>query len=178
MRINIIAPTTESHRLWTVIRMISFAFLGLTSLVFASNCSTASNEHRQSMIHTRGADIMPFDLSKTQHIFEMTEGGGIQDVIVRNTGDQEQIAMIQMHLQHEAMQFRAGDFSDPASLHGGNMPGVRELSKDVSQIKIEYRPLADGGRIQFTTSNAHLITAIHRWFGAQLSDHGADATYR
>lgn len=27
----------------------------------------------------------------------------------------------------------------------------------------------------FSTQDRHLLTAIHRWFGAQLSEHGADA---
>jgi hypothetical protein len=36
----------------------------------------------------------------------------------------------------------------------------------------------DGARITFTASEINLITAVHRWFGAQLSDHGADATFR
>jgi hypothetical protein len=43
---------------------------------------------------------------------------------------------------------------------------------------MEYTALPNGGQITFTTDDLHLITATHRWFGAQLSDHGADATYR
>jgi hypothetical protein len=38
--------------------------------------------------------------------------------------------------------------------------------------------LPHGAQITFITSDLKLITALHRWFGAQLSDHGADATYR
>jgi len=121
---------------------------------------------------------MPFDLKKTLHIFDMTESGGIQEVIARDSGDREQIALIQQHLQHEAMRFSMGDFSDPASLHGADMPGIRTLALAASKIKIDYTPLPNGAQITFTTHDLHLITAIHRWFGAQLSDHGSDATYR
>ena len=121
---------------------------------------------------------MPFELSKTQHLFEMTDNGGVQQVIVKNPSDKEQIKPIQEHLQHLATEFRAGDFSTPSSLHGTDMPGLKELAAGAVRIKIEYAALPNGGQISFTTDDLHLVTAIHRWFGAQLSDHGTDATYR
>ena len=108
----------------------------------------------------------------------MTDSGGIQLVVIRNPGDSAQIPLIRQHLQHEAMQFSTGNFSDPASLHGATMPGLKDLATGAAKIKVEYSPLPDGAQISFTTQDIHLITAIHRWFGAQLSDHGADATYR
>jgi hypothetical protein len=55
------------------------------------------------------------------------------------------------------------------------MPGLRELESGASRIKVSYTPLAAGGEIAFTTADVRLLTAIHRWFGAQLSEHGADA---
>jgi len=125
-----------------------------------------------------GSQVMPFDLGETTHIFEMTESGGIQQVIANDPSDSAQIALIQQHIQHEAMLFSSGDFSDPSSLHGGEMPGVKELAAGTTQIKIEYAALSNGAQITFTTQDLNLITAIHRWFGAQLSDHGSDATYR
>ncbi|MBE7552619.1 MAG: hypothetical protein HS126_16235 [Anaerolineales bacterium] len=125
-----------------------------------------------------GHQVMPFDLSQTTHIFEMTDSGGIQQVIAKDPGDKAQISLIQQHLQHEAMRFGTGDFSDPTSLHGAEMPGVKELAGSTTQVKIEYTTLPNGAQITFTTQDLHLITAIHRWFGAQLSDHGSDATYR
>jgi len=146
------------------------------AIFLLSGCAT--QPQKQTMVHEMGQQVMPFDLSKTLHIFEMTESGGIQQVVARDSNDTEQIGLIRPHLQHEAMRFMAGDFTDPTSLHGADMPGVKELSKDSAQIKIEYSALPNGAQITFTTVDLHLITAIHRWFGAQLSDHGADATYR
>lgn len=134
--------------------------------------------NRQTAVHDMSSEVMPFDLGKTTHIFEMTESGGVQQVIANDPNDSAQIALIQQHIQHEVMQFNSGDFSDPTSLHGGDMPGVKELSAGVAQIKIEYSALPDGAQITLTTQDSRLITAIHRWFGAQLSDHGSDATYR
>ncbi len=154
------------------------AVLASAGVVFLTSCLPQQQRERQAMVHEMGHQVMPFELSKTRHIFEMTESGGILRVIVKDLSDKEQISLIQEHLQHLATGFRAGDFSDPASLHGADMPGLRELAAGAARIKIEYVPLPNGGQITFTTDELHLITAIHRWFGAQLSDHGADATYR
>lgn len=121
---------------------------------------------------------MPFDLGRTTHIFEMTENGGVQQVVANDPNDDAQIALVQQHIQHEVMMFSAGNFSDPTSLHGDEMPGVKELSAGAAQIRIEYAALPDGAQITFTSQDLRLITAIHRWFGAQLSDHASGATYR
>ena len=153
------------------------AILGTLGVLFGAGWLKPPVTSKQAMVHNMGAQVMPFDLNQTTHIFEMTESGGIQQVIATDPGDSKQIAPIQQHLQHEVMLFSAGDFSDPSSLHGDTMPGVKELAADVAQIRIEYEALPNGAQITFTTQDLALITAIHRWFGAQLSDHGADATY-
>lgn len=133
---------------------------------------------RQAEVHHMGGGVMPFSLDRTTHVFEMTVTGGVQDVVVKSPADSAQIPLIRRHLSHEAERFRAGDFSDPRSLHGAGMPGVAELSAAGGALQVEYRDLPDGGRIVYSASDPEVITAIHRWFGAQLSDHGADATYR
>jgi hypothetical protein len=157
---------------------VLLAVLGTFGVLFWAGWLTPSPANQQAMVHDMGPQIMPFDLSQTTHIFEMTESGGIQQVIAKDPGDNAQISLIQQHLQHEAMRFSAGDFSDPTSLHGGDMPGVKELARGAAQLKIEYTVLPNGAQITFTTQDLQLITAIHRWFGAQLSDHGSDAMYR
>jgi hypothetical protein len=55
------------------------------------------------------------------------------------------------------------------------MPGLRELQAGAKRISVSYAGLAEGAQITFKTADRHLLTAIHRWFGAQLSEHGADA---
>lgn len=133
----------------------------------------------QEHVHGHGHDVMPFDLTRTLHIFQMTEDGGIQQVVMRgNVVDAEQVQLIQHHLMMEAAVFQKGDFTDPAQLHGATMPGLQELQSAAKRIQIAYRPLPTGAEIRFKTSDIRLITAIHRWFGAQLSEHGADAQAR
>jgi hypothetical protein len=157
---------------------VLLAILGTLGVLFWIGWLRPPQLNREAMVHKMGHHVMPFDLSKTMHIFEMTESGGIQQVIAKDQGDKEQIALIRQHLQHEAMMFSAGDFSDPISLHGADMPGIKDLAAGAARIKIQYTALPNGAQITFTTPDLHLITAIHRWFGAQLSDHGSDATYR
>jgi hypothetical protein len=105
----------------------------------------------------------------------MTDSGGVERVIVKNAADKDQVPLIQQHLRHEAEAFRRGDYSDPASLHGGDMPGLKDLQAGAARIKVTYAALPTGAEIIFETTDLHLLTAIHRWFGAQLSEHGADA---
>jgi hypothetical protein len=139
---------------------------------------TFASQNRQAAIHEMGSHVMPFDLDKTTHVFQMAVGGGVQQVISKDPNDEDQIALIQMHLEHEAMRFSSGDFSDPTALHGEDMPGLKELTEGADLIAIQYRPLPEGGEIIFTTQDVNLVTALHRWFGAQLSDHGKDAVTR
>jgi len=129
----------------------------------------------QEHVHHKGHQVMPFELSKTVHIFRMTEAGGVQRVIVRSTRWKNQVPLIQKHLQHEAEMFRQGNFGDPARLHGAGMPGLKELAAAAGNIEIAYAALPNGAEITFKSSDTALVTAIHRWFGAQLSEHGRDA---
>lgn len=132
---------------------------------------------RQEHIHEMGQTVMPFDLSKTTHIFRMTDSGGVQSVVVKDDRqDKDQIGLIRQHLRHEAEVFQHGDYADPVALHGKTMPGVSELEKYHAAIAVSYSDLPLGAALTFKTRNRHLVTAIHRWFGAQLSEHGTDAT--
>ncbi|HTP04567.1 MAG TPA: aspartate carbamoyltransferase, partial [Nitrospirota bacterium] len=103
------------------------------------------------------------------------DDGGRQTVTVKNPSNARQIALIQGHLQHEAEKFRRGDFSDPAKIHGDDMPGLAELKTGIGEIDIRYTALPNGGEIRYTTANPVLVTALHQWFAAQLSDHGRHA---
>ena len=129
----------------------------------------------QEHVHHTGHQVMPFELKKTLHLFRMTETGGVQHVVIRSVRWKNQLPLIQKHLQHEADLFRQGNFGDPARLHGASMPGLRELSASAGKMEISYAALPNGAELVFKTGDPALVTAIHRWFGAQLSEHGPDA---
>ncbi|WP_061288964.1 hypothetical protein [Azotobacter vinelandii] len=141
----------------------------------AQAATSSSAQGRQEHIHQQGHKVMPFSLERTLHIFRMTETGGSMQVVIRKPGAEDQLQSIQRHLLHMRARFSSGDFSTPASLHGADMPGLKELEAGASRMKVSYLPLPNGGEIRFEAGDIGMITAIHRWFGAQLSEHGADA---
>jgi hypothetical protein len=149
--------------------------LGLFVILMLIGSTDVIAGTRQEHVHQMAHSVMPFDMSKTMHIFNMTEYGGVLRVIAKDPGANDQIALIQQHLQHEAEKFQQGDFSDPGKLHGADMAGLKDLQSGASRIKIVYEALPTGAEIIFKTTDLHLLTALHRWFGAQLSEHGADA---
>ena len=119
--------------------------------------------------------VMPFDISKVTHIFKMTETGGVERIVVKEPHDSQQISLIRRHLAHEAKKFQHGDYSDPAKIHGADMPGLKGLEAGASHIEVTYSEVPLGAEITFKTKDLAALTAIHRWFGAQLWEHGNDA---
>lgn len=135
----------------------------------------AFQDARQEEIAERGAKVMPFDLDATTHVFEPTETGGVQKVVADDPTDEKQVALIRGHLEAETEAFRRGDLSDPAAIHGEDMPGLRELETGTKRIEIRYSELSDGAQIEYEAEDPALASALHEWFDAQLSDHGRHA---
>jgi len=115
---------------------------------------------------------MPFDLEKTTHTFTKTADGGLQTVVADDPGDTEQILFIRTHLASEAEKFSRGDYSDPAQIHGMDMPGIAELAKGASRVEVIVADLPDGGTITYRSTEPALIDALHQWFERQTADHG------
>jgi hypothetical protein len=119
--------------------------------------------------------VMPFSLAATTHVFVKTPDGGVQRVVTKEVSE-EQRGLIQQHLAEIAQRFAAGDFAGPEVLHGRAMPGLAQLkAADAGAIRFAYSPLPDGAQITYTSARPDLVQALHRWFDAQLSDHGQDA---
>lgn len=161
----------HNHLLAAALAAGSLAMLLAALPAFAD--STTRSAH-QANVERRSATVMPFDMNRTMHIFTPTRGGGVQSVISHD-GDPHQIALIRLHLRKEAGAFARGDFADPASIHGNNMPGLARLRAGARHIAIRYADTANGARITYKTSDPTLIVAIHDWFTAQVSDHGTHA---
>jgi hypothetical protein len=146
-----------------------------TAAILLFTQSGTPAETKQERVHHMSHQVMPFDMSKTIHVFRMTESGGVQKVLARDPKETDQIMLIRQHLSHEAEKFKRGDYADPTKLHGAQMPGLAELRANPLEVKVSYSELPAGAQITFETTNLSMLTAIHRWFGAQLSEHGADA---
>ena len=157
-------------------QMFTVTFLLAFLLSASIGAAAPADEKRLDEVAERGAHVMPFDLEKTVHVFTKTESGGVQKVTVKNISDQEQVSLIRAHLSEIANEFKHGNFSNPEKIHSGDMPGLSELkAAKPGEIKIEYKVLPIGAQISYSTDLPQLITAIHRWFDAQLSDHARHA---
>jgi hypothetical protein len=131
----------------------------------------AASADRQAQVAERGAAVMPFNLERTTHRFAKTDTGGVQIVVADDPTDTTQIELVQQHLRDEAARFRGGDFTDPARIHGTDMPGLAALRDGAGKVAVDYADTADGARITYTTIDPALVTALHAWFDAQVSDH-------
>jgi hypothetical protein len=132
---------------------------------------------RQQEVADRGRTVMPFDLDRTTHRFAKSDTGGVQSVVADDPTDDEQIGLVRQHLRDEAARFSRGDFTDPARIHGDDMPGLRTLRGSAGRIEISYEDTVDGGRITYTTPEPVLVSALHAWFDAQVGDHGSHAEH-
>lgn len=166
-------PQKAQQRLTHVARSVVLVALALVSIL--ASTGVCAPPTRQEEVATRGAQVMPFDLEQTMHVFQPLEDGGLQTVTAKDPANSQQIVLIQAHLQEEAEQFGRGDFSDPARIHGEDMPGLAALQAGARQIAMQYTPLPNGAQIRYTTTDPALIMVLHQWFAAQRSDHGHHA---
>ncbi|MCE3274096.1 MAG: aspartate carbamoyltransferase [Ramlibacter sp.] len=142
----------------------------------AAHMAGMAKAQRQAEVASRGVDVMPFSLPATRHIFTKSAVGGVQQVVARQATDTAQVTLVRRHLREIREQFLKGDFSGPAHIHGHAMPGLAELrAAPPGRIAITYQDIEGGAQLTYAPSDAALVTALHRWFDAQLSDHGKDA---
>jgi hypothetical protein len=153
-------------------RLILFA---AASLAACGGGTGTPEADRQAEVAARGAEVMPFDLSKTKHVFAKDSSGGVQTVTANDPADTLNIRLIRAHLTTEAAKFGRGEFDDPAAIHGAAMPGLAELRASSGKLAVLYAEVPSGARITFITSEPGLRAGLHRWFDAQVSDHGEHA---
>jgi hypothetical protein len=154
---------------------LSILLLAATAVVAMGAGALAKDSPRQTNVEHNSERVMPFSMNATMHRFVPTPGGGVQSVLVHD-GDPKQIGLVRLHLRKEANAFARGDFGDPASIHGGAMPGLNAMHAGAKRISVRYADVRNGATITYATADPALVTAIHAWFHAQVSDHGKHAT--
>jgi len=174
MELKNIHSSKNRKGFWLIGGLVIVTAIAALAFVYVTGVLTPRS--RQEEVALRGAEVMPFDLEQTLHVFEKLDNGGLQRVVVKEPSNKEQISLIQRHLKEEAEKFRRGDFSDPARIHGQDMPGLAELKSAAGKIEVAYTPLPDGAQIRYTTKEPALVMALHHWFDAQVSDHGRHAS--
>jgi hypothetical protein len=160
------------RRTWLVVGLAVVLGLGIG---IGNLINRNSHDQRVAEVATRGAQVMPFDLDRTTHLFDREADGGVQSVTADDPNDAEQIRLIRDHLRHEADAFSRGDFSDPARIHGEDMPGLATLRRGADKIEVAYSDLPNGAQITYVSGDVVVVHALHEWFEAQLSDHGDHA---
>ncbi len=174
---------------FVVISFILSVFAGLTpaqdnasklmdhsTMDHAAHMAMMADQQRQAQVSQRGKDVMPFTLASTTHIFTKDAEGGVQLVVAKKSSDTAQIKLVRQHLKEICEQFLKGDFSGPSHIHGQDMPGLADLKlAKPGQIDIAYKEVKGGAKLSYKTSDIALVSALHKWFDAQLHDHGKDA---
>lgn len=156
--------------------LVSRAAILAALAAFASACAThehSASASRQEEVARKGSVVMPFDLMKTTHFFDDGAQGGTETVTANDPGDTQQVALIRSHLAKEALLFSRGDFSDPAAIHGENMPGLATLRAARGKLSVSYRELPAGASVVYASQDPAVVAAIHDWFAAQRADHAA-----
>ncbi len=174
----------------TLLSVVSACLTVMLMFGAASGTEETTTAARQAEMATRGAQVMPFDLEQTMHVFQSLDDGGLQTVRTKDPANREQIALIQTHLQEEVAKFQRGDFSDPATIHGEAMPGLAELRAGAGQIEMQYTPLPDGAQMRTLVAAVPRKTPevlripIRRYAATTLAsvrrgrDHRGDVTQR
>jgi hypothetical protein len=134
----------------------------MTALLVMPLVASAADVERQANVATRGADVMPFSLKATTHIFTKTSNGGAQRVIAKDASDAPQIQMVRDHLRRIQTQFQQRDFAGPSHVHGSQMPGLAALkAAKPGAIAIVYRDVSGGAELSYRTADAGLVSALH-----------------
>lgn len=142
----------------------------------AAHMAAMADAQKQAEVAGRGKEVMPFKLAATTHVFTKTAEGGVQQVVAKKSANAAQVKLVRQHLQEIRDQFLKGDFSGPSHIHGQDMPGLADLKlAKPGQIAIVYKEVKSGAELAYNTTDVSLVAALHKWFDAQLSDHGKDA---
>jgi hypothetical protein len=160
------------RRWWIIVAVLVLVAAGAAIVV-----SRDDSGQRQAEVAAKGRQVMPFDLDRTTHRFAKTTTGGVQTVVADDPADAEQVRLIREHLLAENAKFQRGDFGDPATIHGSGMLGLPELTAGYQRITTSFAEQPDGARITYVTDDRTLVEALHAWFDAQVSDHGAHAEH-
>jgi hypothetical protein len=169
--------TLKNRRIPLLLAGVAVIAVASAGYVFVGQDGRQAQAARQAEIAAKSRQVMPFDLERTTHRFTKSATGGLQTVTADDPVDAQQVKLIREHLTKEATGFSKGDYGDPASIHGGEMPGLRELEQGHDQVDIRYTEHPAGAQITYTTSDPSLVKALHAWFDAQVSDHGQHAEH-
>ena len=123
-------------------------------------------------LQTRGQAAMGVDQYTSVHRFDSLDDGGRIE-LQRDPADTAGVAEIRRHLAGIRDAFARGDFSTPAVVHAGSVPGTGVMRARREHIAYTFTPLLGGGEVRLRTTDPQALEAIHRFMAFQRSDHRA-----
>lgn len=134
---------------------------GVVFLILLPPSLCAASIERVDEVARRRAQVMPFDLERTRHVFAKWEDGGLRQVTVKNPAHRSQIRLIREQLSKIAAAFAHGDFSAPARIHGDSMPGLTTLRQvRPGKLLIGCPEVAGSAAIRCASRDPVLVDAI------------------
>ena len=121
-------------------------------------------------MQARGATGMGVDQYTSTHTFEPRADGG-RITLRRDVEDSTGVEQIRSHLRAIATSFAAGDFTTPAFVHAGTVPGTDVMAKKRARIRYSVAPIARGGELIITTADPAALDAIHAFLDFQRREH-------
>jgi len=151
--------------------MTRFSLIPL--LMFAAAPLAAqSADTSYAAMQARGKMAMGVDQNASKHVFDdLADGGRIE--LQADSADSTAITAIRAHLETVASAFKNGDFTTPAFVHSGTVPGTDVLAAKRSAITYQFAPLPRGGEIRITTRDPEALHAIHQFLAYQRREHHA-----
>lgn len=158
-------------------QVIAVGVVAHMMIAAAAVITTASVAARSDRVEVEkvGGAAMPSDLELTTHRFQKTFS--VQTVVADNADYSRQIMRIREHLADEVDAFRRGDFRDPETIHGADMPAVATLESRSDLLRVDLLDRPDGVSIVFRTRDQAVRQALHTWFDTQVHDRGAHAEH-
>lgn len=116
------------------------------------------------------APATPFNVQDATQAFQMSQSGGIQQLVAKDPNDKALIAAIRKYLESEATRFGNADYSGVVKVDGKDVPAAQYLkSVAPGQMSIIYRNVGSGAAIDYVGKDKATVGAIHAWFDALLS---------
>ena len=140
--------------------------------VAALPLSAQSHDTAYARMQARGQTAMGVDQRKAHHVFDdLPDGGRIE--LQADSADSTAIGAIRAHLSMVASAFQAGNFSTPAFVHAGAVPGTSVMAARRSLITYVFGALPRGGEVRITSHDAEALHAIHQFLAYQRQEHHA-----
>jgi hypothetical protein len=158
----------EAMRIWRPGAALIFSAM---VLAFPARAQDHAKHDHGADTTSRGNSAMGFDADKTAHHFLQNSAGGTIQVTANDAADTASRETIQMHLQHVAERFKAGDFDIPMFVHDQVPPGVAVMKRLKAEISYKYATMDRGGRVEISTKNAEAVAAIHEFLRFQIVEH-------